>query len=230
MPEKSSLWYLKQVNLLKSLTDDRLMQMQSMIRHSEVPKRQIIYFPKEPSQTIFFLKKGRVKISKVDEEGREVILDIVEPGEVFGELSLTGSEKREHMAVAMDDALICAVRKEDFEEILRQNPDLNLQLTRELSARLQEFQSKVEDLTFKDVTTRVVTFLIRYAERFGKHLPDATYVKPFLSHEEIAQLTASSRQTVTSILDDLRKKGLIDFKRNFLKVPDMSALKRIASK
>lgn len=229
MPERSSLWYLKQINLLKELPEERLKQMESMFRPSEVPKRKVIFFPEEASQTIYFLKRGRVKISRLAEDGREVILDIIEPGEIFGEMVLASGGKREHIAEAMDDAIVCAIRKQDFEEMLRKNPEINLQFSKKLSDRLRDFQSKVEDLAFKDVTKRVISFVLRYAERFGKHLPDGIYVKRFLSHEEIGQVTATSRQTVTTVLNDLKRQGLIDFKRNFLKVKNAGALRKLSS-
>ncbi|MEK6572045.1 MAG: Crp/Fnr family transcriptional regulator [Bacteroidota bacterium] len=229
MPEKSKFWYLKHLNIFEGMPEEEMMKVEKMSSISTVKKRQIIFFPEQPSQLIFFLKEGHVKLSRVSEDGREVILDVIGPGELFGELSLLDeTEHRTEIAEALDEVVICAIDKRDFEELLRRSPELNLQITKRMGLRLRKFEERVSDLVFKDVKKRIASFLLRYAEEFGKMKKGIVTISPFLSHQEIAFLTASARQTVTTTLNEMRGQGVIDFSRKGLIINDLPKLQKIA--
>jgi len=229
MQEKSKFWYLKHFNIFEGLPQEEMMKVGEMSSISSVKKRQIIFFPEESSQSIFFLKEGHVKISRISEDGKEVILDVIGPGELFGELSLVEEgERQAEIAEALDEAVICAVDKRDFEGLLRRSPELNLEITKRIGLRLRKFHERVSDLVFKDVKKRIASFLVRYAEGFGKMKKGIVTIQPFLSHQEIAFLTASARQTVTTTLNELKAEGIIDFSRKTLTINDLSKLQKIA--
>jgi len=180
---------------------------------NRVEKNGVIYFPEVQSKNIYFLKTGHVKIARLSPDGREAILDIVGPGEIFGELTLAddGGEVYVEMAEALDEVLICAMSKNDFMEFLKKNPELNLRMVKLIGLKLRKVESKVEDLIFKNVRERIMTFLFRFAEAFGKIKERQISVPKFLSQDEIAHMTGASRQTVATILNELRKEGVIDF-------------------
>jgi len=228
MPVQTKLWYLKHFNLFEGMSETAMKQVEQISSMSEVKKRQPIYFPDEPSRSIFFLKEGHVKISRLTEDGKEIILDIVGPGEIFGELSLLGGgeESRNEIAEALDDVLICSMNREDFEAMLKANPELNFEVTKRIGLRLRKIQERISELVFKDVKERVASFLARYAEEFGKIKGGIVKVHPFLSHQEIAFLTGCSRQTVTTILNDFKNQRLIDVSRRTLVIYDLAGLKR----
>ena len=206
----------------------QMKRVESMTSMSKVDKNRPIYFPEQATGNIYFLKEGHVKLYRLHEDGREVILDILGPGEIFGELTLCGEGGGQDYASALDEALICTVKKPDFEAMLLNSPEMNLRLTRWFGLRLRKFEEKVNDLAFKDVTQRIIGFLVRYAEEFGKIKSGTVTVPAFLSHQDIAFLTASSRQTVTTTLNDLREKGIIGFDRKHLMIQDMERLKTLA--
>jgi CRP/FNR family transcriptional regulator len=229
MTEKSKFWHLNNISLFEGMPDSTMSAMDKMSSMSNVKSHQPIYFPDDHSHAIFFLKQGHVKISRIHSDGREVILDVIGPGEVFGELSLADDEQpASEMAQALDDVLICTVRKEDFEMLLAKNPQLNLQITKRIGLRLRKFEERVTDLLFKDTRKRLATFLVRYAEEFGKIKSGTVTVPMHLSHQEIALLTGAARQTVTTTLNELRNDGLIDFTRKELIVNQMEKLKAVA--
>jgi CRP-like cAMP-binding protein len=213
MPEKTKLWYLKNVNLLEGLPERELKALAGRTSMSKLRKGGAIYFPEAQSKNLYFLKTGHVKIVRLSPEGREAILDIVGPGEIFGELALADDEGEVYveMAEALDEVLICAMSKNDFMEFLKKNPELNLRMIKLIGMKLRKVESKVEDLIFKNVRQRVMTFLFRFAEAFGKIKERQISVPKFLSQDEIAHLTGASRQTVATILNELRKEGVIDF-------------------
>jgi len=124
---------------------------------------------------------------------------VIGPGEVFGELSLVSEEGQPNeLAQALDEALVCTIRREDFESLLGQHPQLNVKITKRIGLRLRKFEERLTDLVFKDTRKRLATFLVRNAEEFGKMESGAITVKMHLSHQEIALLTDAARQTVTT--------------------------------
>jgi CRP/FNR family transcriptional regulator, cyclic AMP receptor protein len=179
------------------------------------------------------LNKGHVKISRVDEAGREVILEIVGPGEMFGELAMLDDDERpkaSDMVQALDDVLICSIRRDMFETMMRSSPELTFRITKRIGLRLRRFEERVTDLVFKDVRQRVISFLLGYAEDFGKVRGGIVSIPMHLSHQEIALLTGAARQTVTTILNQLRTEKLIDFSRAGMTLNDMAVLEKLAGK
>lgn len=206
-----------------------MMELNKLVKDSTTEKNVPIYFASEPSKTIYFLKKGRVKISKYLSDGSEKILAIINPGEIFGEMAYFDEGERTDYAVTLEPSLICAINKYDFADFIDKNPQLNLKLTKIFGLKLKNFSERVEDLIFKDANHRIISFIIRYAEKNGKKVGDQIFVKPFLKHQNIGQLTACSRQTVNYLLTDLRNNGIIDFDRNKLVINKMDELKKMIS-
>ncbi len=228
MAEKTKFWYLKHFNILESVDKATMMKLNDMTTMSTVKASQPIYFPDEQSSSIFFLKEGRVKISRISPEGQEVILDIIGPGELFGELGIVDPERdRDEIAQAMDDVLICTMRVKDFESMMRENSDLNLRVTKWMGLRLRKFEERIPDLMFKDVNSRVVGFLAKYAEEFGKIKDGVVTIKPTLSHQDIGYLTGCARQTVTTVLNKLRSEDIIDFDRKQFLIKNYNQLKKM---
>lgn len=206
-----------------------MMELNKLVKDSTAEKNIPIYFASEPSKTIYFLKTGRVKISKYLSDGSEKIIAIINPGEVFGEMAFFDEDERTEYAITLEPSLICAINKNDFSQFVEANPALNLRLTKLFGLKLKNFSERVEDLIFKDADHRIVSFIIRYAEKNGKKVGDQIFVKPFLKHQNIGQLTACSRQTVNYLLTDLRTKGIIDFDRSKLTINKMEELKKMIS-
>jgi CRP/FNR family cyclic AMP-dependent transcriptional regulator len=224
MADKSKFWYLKNVDIFDGMDDSQMKMVEKMTTMSRVGKHHPIYFPDQPSNNIFFLKEGHVKLYRLHEDGREVILDILGPGEIFGELSVLDQGERREAAETLDETLVCSMNMKDFEKMLLHNPLLNLQLTKWVGFRLRRFEEKISDLAFKDVTKRIISFLVRYADDFGKIKEGTVQISSSLSHQEISYLTAASRQTVTTVLNELREKGLIDFTRRTLTIRNLKEL------
>jgi CRP-like cAMP-binding protein len=229
MAEKSKLWYLENFNLFSGLNKDSMMELNKISSMREIKKEEPIYFASEPSKSIYFLKTGRVKITKYFSDGSEKILAIINPGEIFGEMAYLDEKQRTDYAVTVEPSLICAINKNDLSSFIEKNPELNLKLTKILGLKIRSFSERVEDLVFKDADQRVASFILRYAEKNGKKVGDQLFVKPFLKHQSIGELTACSRQTVNYVLTDLRAKNIIDFDRGKLIINKINELRKIIS-
>ncbi|MBL7128782.1 MAG: Crp/Fnr family transcriptional regulator [Ignavibacteria bacterium] len=227
MPGKSKLWYLENFNLFEGLSQEKMMELDKKLSMSNVDKNEIIYFADEPSNSIFLLKEGNVKLARVSDDGKEAITAILKPGEIFGELAITGGSSRDDTAIALDKAVICTISKENFENLLIENPKFNLRITKLIGMKLQRVARNLENLTFKDSSTRVIEFLTGYAEEYGKKIGDEIFIKTTLTHQDIANLTATSRQTVTTVMNNLKDKKIIEFSRNKIIIKNPEKLRTI---
>jgi CRP-like cAMP-binding protein len=227
MSEKSKLWYLENFNIFEGLDQSSKEVLQKITKMQEISKSQPIYFAHDPSNSIFFLKKGRVKLTRTSADGKQLTIALINPGEVFGEMSFIDAGKRTDYAIALDNCLICAINKQDFKDFVEKNPGLNLKITKLIGFRLRKFSERIEDLVFKDASQRVVSFLLSLAKDQGKVVGEEIFVKPFLTHQDIAEITACSRQTVNSILTDLREQEVINFDRKKLIIKKRKELEKI---
>lgn len=226
MSTETKLWHLENFNLFNTLSAYEKVKMSTKVKHSYVKKNEYIYFPEDPSGSIFFLKKGRVKIGSYSDDGKEIIKAIVNPGEVFGELSLIGQEKRNDFAVSLDnDIVVCSLGMSDMEEMIEKNPMIGIKVTKLIGFRLQKIERRFESLVFKDARTRIVDFITELGREKGKAIGKEILVKHNLTHMDIANLTATSRQTVTTVLNELKEKDLIHLERNKYLIRDIDNLK-----
>lgn len=226
MSTETNLWHLENFNLLKALSMMEKMKMAKKIKDSKMKKNEYIYFPEDPSSSIFFLKKGRVKIGTYSDNGKEIIKAILGPGEIFGELSLVGEGKRKDFAMTLDnDVVLCAMGMKDMEEMMENNSMLGMSVTKLIGFRLQKIERRLESLIFKDARTRIIDFIVDLGREKGKSIGKEILVKHNLTHLDMANLTATSRQTVTTVLNELKEQNLIHLERNKFLIRDIDNLR-----
>lgn len=227
MDSKTKIWYLENFSMLGVLKKEELQKMDEMAKMEETPRNQVIYYPDNQSNTIFFLKKGKVKISKYSETGEEYILALLGPGEVFGESAFTGEEKRGELATVTEDALICRVDLLQFQELMANNPALNFEITKLIGLKFKKIQTKFEHLIFKTSEERIIWFIKSMVGQFGrpiKGFADQFQIDIKFTHEEIGKLTATSRQMVTATLSSLEKNKIIKYDRRRIYILDINKL------
>ncbi|MCF8303711.1 MAG: Crp/Fnr family transcriptional regulator [Bacteroidales bacterium] len=225
MDEDKKLWYFENFNILKPMSMKEKMELSEKTDMEGPVKDEIIYLQGDASHSIYFLKKGKVRIYTINEEGREMTHAILGPGEIFGELAISGAGERDHIAAATEDAIICEVKTEVFEEFLEKNPKLNLQITKLIGFRLKKIQSRLETMWFKSAPERIKTLLSDLGEEHGEEIGDEIVIRLKLTHQEIASLAATTRQTVTTTLNKLEKDGVILYDRKRILIKKPQALK-----
>lgn len=227
MNTQSKLWYLENFGMLKALSKEEKTKLDEMAVMRHTPKKQILYFPTDSSSSIYMLKAGKVKISRLMPDGKETILTILGPGEIFGELGITGQQEREEIAEVTDDAIICVVDIKDLQNMMKDNPQFNMEILKFIGFRLKRVQNRLESLIFKNAEQRIRSLIKELAEDHGRIIAgdeNMREVKLGLTHEDIAKLTATSRQTVTTQLKELEKSGLIKYDRKRINIKDLSKL------
>jgi CRP-like cAMP-binding protein len=231
-PESSTpnkLWYLKHIRLFDGITPAEMQEMERITRMQEVKKRQPLYLPGDPSSNVYLLKQGRVKLANTGASGKEVTFEILEPGEIFGELEVLEGLPRETAAEALDDAMICVIRREDFDRYLSMHPDVTVKLTKLIGLRLRKIQSRVEDLVFRDVPARLAHLLLELRKTDGVAEGTGIRLRAKLTHQEMANLIGASRETVSTILGQFRDQALIRMEGRTIIIVSETGLSRLAS-
>lgn len=226
MNNTSALWYFESVNLYKILCPHKVKTMAEHHAYHHYKKDEFIYFPAEQATHIYMIVSGRVRIGHYQDDGKEIVTAILSTGEIFGELALAGEEKRKDYAQAIDaQTTICPLSITELAELMKENKELSFKILKLIGLRLMKLERKLELLVFKDARTRIIEFLKDAASWKGKKVGFETMIPTRLTHKDIASLTGTSRQTVTTILNELKEKNLINFDRKKILIRDLESLK-----
>ena len=221
----SKVRLLSTVSVLSHLKTEELEQLAAAAHLRRSPKFNFIFMPDEPAEHVHVLVKGRVKIGTFAPDGRELIKDILRPGAFFGDLALAGEAFRSEYAQNLhDEAEFLSIKIGDFQSAMQRNQRLIFACMKHLSQRLQRVEERLTKLVIKDARERIIEFITDTASKEGRRVGLETLVKHQLTQQDIASLTGTSRQTVTSVFNDLRKLNLIHFNRNTILIRDVMKL------
>ncbi|MEK8180408.1 Crp/Fnr family transcriptional regulator [Flavobacterium buctense] len=223
MYEELKYWYLRDHKLFWTLSMSQIKQLCIITGFKKAKKGDIIYFSSTDLPRVFLLKKGNIKIVSVDEDGNETIKDIIEKGDLFGELTLENDRNSNEYAKALtDDVAICSFLMSDFEDLLLRNPSLALSYTKFVGLKLKRVKNSYANLVSKDAKTRLLTFIKDWAERDGKREGNRVTIQNYLTQNDIAQIICTSRQTATVLLSELEENGLMHYGRKEIIIEDIS--------
>jgi CRP/FNR family transcriptional regulator, cyclic AMP receptor protein len=215
--------FLASVPLFRGLDRDELAKFGELVRERSYPKGSVILFQDDPGDSLFILRTGRVKVVLIGEDGREVILGVLEPGAHFGELALIDDQPRSAHVIAMEDAQLLILRREDFRRRVDANPSVAWALLQELSRRLRRADEKIGGLVLLDVPGRIARLLLDLADEGG-----APTIDKVLTHQTIAQMIGASRETVSRAMKDFQEAGLIRVDRRRIAVANREAMEKRA--
>lgn len=223
------LWYLKHIAIFAGMTDAEMRRLAERTVMRSYARGMIIARPDDPPDTIYLIKKGRVKLSRYSVSGREQVLALLEQGEIFGEHALAGGHPSMHCE-AFEDTLICVLSLQDFEELIKEKPDLAMRVIRALAARLRRAEEEIESLAFRDVPGRLSALLVRLAEAGADPRDQDERVTLRLTHQDLASMIGATRETVTNVLNRFRHAGLISISRGQIILKGLRRLRRVAGK
>ncbi len=213
--------FLATVPLFSGLQRDEIQKFADLTRERSYPKGSVILFQDDPGDSLFVLRGGRVKVVLIGEDGREVILGVLEPGAHFGELALIDDQPRSAHVIAMEDAQLLVLRREDFRRRVEANASVAWALLTELSRRLRRADVKIGGLVLLDVPGRIARLLLDLSAESGTNAIE----KP-LTHQTIAQMIGASRETVSRAMKEFQDAGLITVERRRIAVGDREALEK----
>lgn len=225
MYDELKYWYLRDHKLFWTLSMSQIKQLCIITGFKKANKGEIIYFSNSDVPRIFLLKKGSIKIVAVDEEGNESIKDIIQKGDLFGELTLENdAQSNEYAKVLSDDVVICSFLMSDFENLLLQNPSLALSYTKFVGLKMKRIKNSYANLISKDAKTRLYQFLKDWAEREGKRTENRVIIENYLTQNDMAQIICTSRQTATQLLNEMETNGLLHYNRKEIIIEDITKL------
>jgi CRP-like cAMP-binding protein len=187
------------------------------------PRGRVVYRAGESNEALFLLKTGRVQIVRETADGKRLITAVLGPHTFFGEMALVGQRfPQDSTAEALEDTLLCVLSRKDLERLILAWPKVGLRFLEQLSARLLETEAVVEDFAFKPVPARLAGALLRLAETTSDRTINA-------SHQELADMIAAYRETVTLTLDEFRERGLVELGRRSIEILDRRGLEELAA-
>lgn len=216
---------INQISLFDSLNVDQKSKLMDMMESHVASRFSFIYHQDELADSIFILAKGSIKVGTVNEEGKEIIKHILHPEMVFGEMALIDNNKHRNFAMSLkSDVRYYKVKSANFKELMRFNGQLSMDVMNLIGKRLVRAETMLENLIFKDARERIIDFLRDNAEQRGRQVGFETLFKHSLTQQDIANLTGTSRQTVTSVMNELRKSNQIYFNRKSVLIRDLATL------
>ncbi|MEL6866785.1 MAG: Crp/Fnr family transcriptional regulator [Bacteroidota bacterium] len=212
--------------IFSSLRPSEITYLRQHLRHKTYQRGEMIYRPGMEANQLYFLMDGRVKIGTYSDEDREVLLSVSHQNEVFGLESLLGVAKHQYFARAHKDKVrLMILDGRVMQNILEQNSIFCANLLRHSIQKKMQIEHRMESLFFKNSRQRITNYLKSLLLNFGRPVGYEHYLKTKLTHEEIAKLTNTSRQTVTTVFNHLKKQNIIHYNRSGILVRDMEQLK-----
>lgn len=223
MYDELKYWYLRDHKLFRVLSFAQIKQLCIIVGFKKANKGEIIYFSNSEAPRIFLLKRGAIKIVSLDEEGNETIKDIIQKGDLFGELTLESDTMvNEYAKVLTDEVSICSFLLSDFEDLMLRNPNLALGYTKFVGLKMKRLKNNYTNLVSKDAKTRLIAFLKDWAEKEGVFDNNKVTVENYLTQNDIAQIICTSRQTATTLLNELVENRLLEYNRKEIIIPDIT--------
>lgn len=222
MPQEEEV--VRRAPLFTALDEAAAVSLRASMDSVKIAKGSILFKEGDDGEHLYVIIDGKLKLGTSSGDGRENLLSILGPGEMFGELSLFDPGPRTSTATAVTDAKLLSLSHEKVIPWLKQNPEVSLQLLTRLSQRLRRTNEAVGDLVFSDVPGRVAKALIDLGDRFGKTTPEGLLVNHDLTQEELAQLVGASRETVNKALADFAGRGWLKLDGRSVLITDLERL------
>ncbi len=192
-------------------------------------KDAYIYFDAQHLNRLFFVKEGFVKIGNIDDEGNEQVREILQPGDVFGQITLEKLNMMGEFAQAHKcETILCAFNVQDFEKLLHRRPDMAIIFSRKVGQKLRKVENRLLNLLQKDVRTRLLFFFWTLLPQDKGESSNSATISNYFTHEDISRLTGTSRQTVTTLISQFSQEGLLDVDRKSIVIHNVKLLQKIA--
>ena len=219
----------QRVQIFSGLNAEEINRIASYARSVRRARSEFVYTPGDRADFVYVLRQGRLKLSVLSESGKEIAIDIIQPGEIFGEFALVDESPRSNMAQALDDLVMWVFPKRDFTHLLTTQPKLAMSYIRMVGDRRRRMEKKLSDITSKAVSARVCELLHEVGTSAAEVDAAASdYLVP-LTHHDVASLIGAARQTTTTVLNDLERRGIIELGRGWIRIKRLKELQTYAS-
>ena len=219
---------LRQTPLFSGLDEDAAASLRSSLTESRLRRGEALFREGDTGDRLYVVLEGKIKLGRSSPDGRENLMAVLGPGQMFGELSLFDPGPRSLTATAVTDVTLTSLSHAELSRWLTGYPDVARNLLGQLASRLRRTNDVVADLVFSDVPGRVAKALLDLASRFGRQADDGLHVHHDLTQEELAQLVGASRETVNKALADFANRGWLRLEPRSVVLVDIERLQRRA--
>lgn len=229
MSQYDKFLLIRNYDLWCHLSDEEYEELNIAHHFIEAKKGDYIYFDSHHLNKLYFVKDGYIKIGYIDESGNEIIKEIIKDGEIFGQFSLERNNLNGEFARAYKrDVSLCAFSIEDFEQLLKKRPDLAIKYSKQVGEKLRRAEFRLITMLNKDVRSRLLAFFYHLAIMDGYDGSTPSWmIENFMTHDDIGKLIGSSRQTVTTFINQLEEEGLIKINRKKILIPDVKKVQEL---
>ncbi len=213
--------FLSDTDIFRDLTSRELEDLERLTAMSTCRRGKVFYTPGETGEVLFILKRGRVNLYRINPDGKKLVTSTLGAGTVFGEMSLVAQGMHDTFAEAAEECTLCVMSRSDVEHLLLSKPRVALRFMEMIAARLKDVETRMETVAFKSVPTRIATFLLQLSENTNGKIEG-------VSHQDLADMVGTYRETVTRILNEFRSAGYIELGRLNVIILDKQAVQAIA--
>ena len=229
MREEEQVELLSRVDLFDSLSKEEIRVLIRQNSEMRLGEGETFYAPWQKDGKLFILEKGRMRLYRT-EGAREFTLEVVDAGTVFGELAFTPHRLRESYARAMEPSLVFAMERAEVECLIEEKPQVGIRMIGLLSERLHYYESRMEDVTLKEVPARLASLILFLIESEGLQVPGEIRIPTRYTHEHLGTMIGANREAVTRAFGRLQDEGAVQIRRRLIYVDDLEALQRAAGR
>jgi CRP/FNR family transcriptional regulator, cyclic AMP receptor protein len=212
-------WVLREFDLFRDLTDAEVDRIGDAAPMRQLPAGQLLYSPDRPTEVLFILKQGRIRLYRIGLDGRTITTAIVDPGQVFGEMAALGQQLEQTWAETLEPCVVCLMSRSDVQRLLLSDPRIAVRVAEFLGARVADLERRLGDMVLRPAPARVAATLARMGS-------DGAAIR--LTHGQLADLVGTSRETTTKVLGDLADRGAISLRRGRVIIRSRRALAELA--
>lgn len=221
----SKVDYLESVDVFRDLSAGEVESIGSQTTMMSYKAGHLFYMPDDPGEALFILKKGHVQLYRMSPDGRKFVVATLQPGAIFGQMALVGQRMHNTFAEALDDCVICVWSRTDVERIILEKPPVALRLLEAVGERLFRAEERLEEMTLKRIPARIASLLLELDHEQG----GTGYLRGY-THQTLADMIGTYRETVTQALNEFKQAKLIRIGRKTIEIVDVSQLKREAER
>ncbi len=225
MSSNIKYWYLHEHQLFSKLSFEEIDALCILKKFKKSKKNELLDLPFGEKERIYFLKKGTIKLIRINDQGEEVLMDILQKNDLFGNLNLDANANGdEFFKVVSDEAILCTFYREKLEEVMVKKPDFALDYIKFVGFNFKKLQNSYKNILFKDAKTRLLLLLSMIIEK--EKVNTASYALPnYLTQKDIAQLICTTRQTIISLFKELENEGMLAYAQKEISIPDVQKIR-----
>jgi len=215
---------LSEISIFSALSADELKEVETLTKSIPFQKKSSIFQEGDPSDWLFVVSNGKVKITKLSADGKEIILEVIKAGEVFGAVAVLNGFPYPANAVAMEDSEILKIPRNSLMRLLDRFPDMLYSIMQELGERIKDSHETARNIALEKVGSRIAALLIKMSEQMGQDVPDGRAISIKLTKQDIAEMVGTTVETAIRTMSKFKRQGLIEEREGLIIIKDKAAL------